>query len=272
MTTNNGISRVQASLSAKVGLTATADIWPALALQHLWNARHMAALCKTREDAVIAQGSQNIDYEVRGLAMVTVASAAGFVESLINEIFRAAGNAPKVLTPNIAGISPGAIETMKALWNPPTPQEVKPGRLRLAWDALWGRKASQPSRKVGLERRPAVDKYQGALSAIGKPTAMPKGQPTCQDVQTVLDLRNALLHYTPEWQSITQGDVQSRYKRMPESRQLVAGVGFPSGILNADAAKWACDVCVAMVDEWSVHMGLTNPPDTQLQTGDWPPP
>jgi hypothetical protein len=109
--------------------------------------------------------------------------------------------------------------------------------------------------------------------AIEKPQAMPKGHQTCQRVQIVFDLRNALLHYTPEWQSVTTPrDLRSRFGQVPKSTQLLAGVGFPSQILNADAAEWACKVCADFVDEWSRHMGLTNPPDTQLQQGDWPTP
>ncbi|WP_142305312.1 MULTISPECIES: hypothetical protein [Mycobacterium] len=60
-----GANRAQAGRGITAGLTAEADVWPALALQHLWNARHMAALCKTRENDVIAQGNHNIDYELR---------------------------------------------------------------------------------------------------------------------------------------------------------------------------------------------------------------
>jgi len=42
-----------------VNTTATADLLPALALQHLWNARHMAALCRKVEDDVIADGKRH---------------------------------------------------------------------------------------------------------------------------------------------------------------------------------------------------------------------
>lgn len=230
----------------------------------------MAALCKTRENDVIAQGNHNIDYELRGLAMVAVASAAGFVESLINEIFRAATNAPRVTTPNIAGIPPDAVEKMKDLWTPPTAQGPKPGRLQRVWAKLQGHKPVRPP--VSIERNPPLDKYQHALRAIGRSQAMPKGHQTCQRVQIVFDLRNALLHYTPEWQSVTHGELRSRFQQVPKSKQLVAGAGFPSVILNADAAEWACNVCVDFVDEWSGHMGLTNPSDTQLRQGDWPTP
>jgi hypothetical protein len=72
-----------------VARNVNADLLPALAIQHLWNARHMAALCRKVEDDLIADGRRNIDYELRGLAMMAFASAAAFVESLINEIFSA---------------------------------------------------------------------------------------------------------------------------------------------------------------------------------------
>jgi len=87
--------------------------------------------------------ASDIDYELRGLAMMAFASAAAFVESLINEIFSAPAD-----TERCAGIPPGAVKTMKVLWN-----EV-----------------------VSFERAQALDKYQAALAAIGKPQAMPKPQ------------------------------------------------------------------------------------------------
>ena len=214
------------------------DLLPALALQHLWNARHMAALCRNVEHDRIADGKREIDNEVRGLAMMAFISAAAFVESLINELFSQPSNGQR-----IAGIPPDAVRTMKVLWD-----EV-------------------PS----FERAATLDKYQAALAAIGKPQAI-KNSPTRQPVQTVLDLRNALLHYKPKWQGNTAQYMANQLSDVPRSRQLRPGAGFPNEVLNADSAEWACKVCVDFVDEWSGHMELTNPPDTQHQTGDWPTP
>lgn len=131
-----------------------------------------------------------------GRSAEPIASAAGFVESLINEIFRAATNAPRVTTPNIAGILPDAVEKIKDLWNPPTTHGPKPGWLQHIWAKLRGHKPVRPP--LSTERNPPLDKYQHALTAIGKSQAMPKGHQTCQRVQIVFDLRNALLQYTPE--------------------------------------------------------------------------
>ncbi len=170
--------------------------------------------------------ASDIDYELRGLAMMAFASAAAFVESLINEIFSAPAD-----TERIAGIPPGAVKTMKVLWN-----EV-----------------------VSFERAQALDKYQAALAAIGKPQAMPKNGTTRRRVQTVVDLRSTLLHYRPKWQGSTRQYMDNQLSEVPRSRQLPPNAGFPSEVLNADSAKWACDVCVTFVDEWSGHMELTNP-------------
>jgi hypothetical protein len=41
-----------------VATNVNADLLPALALQHLWNARHMAALCRKVEDDLIADGKR----------------------------------------------------------------------------------------------------------------------------------------------------------------------------------------------------------------------
>jgi hypothetical protein len=258
----------QAHLTVNPSGQAEADVWRPLALQHLWNARHMAALCRKVEDELIAQGKGNINYEVRGLAMMAVASAAGFAESLINEIFLAATDTRLVEPAAIAGIPPAAVEMMRVRWNPPA-SSVRRVRFR-ACPRL--RRCRQKVQQVSLKRAPALDKYQFALQAVEKSTAMPKGTQVCQRVQAVFDLRHALLHYWPGWDSERQGEITSRFNQVPRSKQLLADAGFPNQILNADSASWVCDVCVAFVDEWSGHMTLTNPPDTRFQRGDWPAP
>jgi hypothetical protein len=227
-----------ASTTITVTATVTMDQMEAIALQHLWNARRMAALCRKAENDAITAGNHNIDHEVRGLAMLAYASAAAFVESLINEIFSFPADSDHVV-----GISPDAMKTMKVIWN-----DV-----------------------ASFERSGVLDKYQTALAIVGKPEAMPTKGETRKRVGTVLELRNSLLHYKPKWQSGTVQYMTNTLGEVPRSRQ-VPGAGFPSLILNADSAEWACDACAAFVDEWSGHMGLTNPPDTRFQKGDWPTP
>jgi hypothetical protein len=61
-------------------------------------------------------------------------------------------------------------------------------------------------------------------------------------VQTVIDLRHALLHYKPEWESRGRSDFQSRFNQLPRSRQLPSDAGFPNQILNADSANTAAVV------------------------------
>ena len=122
-----------------------------------------------------------------------------------------------------------------------------------------------------IEREPVLDEYQAALAAVGKPQAMRKGDRICQHVQTVLDLRHALLPQEPEWQGSARHHFQSRLNQLPANRQLTSGPWFPNQVLSADCADWACDVSVAFVDVWSGDMELKNPPDTRLEKG-WPAP
>jgi hypothetical protein len=226
-----------ADLAVVAATTGEGAVWTDLSLQHLWNARHAAAQCRNREAEVIAAGNHNIDYELRGLAMMAVVSAAGFFESFINGIFLSV-NEPQPIQA-VEGIAPGAVAAMKNLWN------------------------ASPS----IGRDPALDKYLAALDAVGKRQTMPKGDPICQHVQTALDLRNELLHYKPEWQGSARHHFQSRLNKLPPNRHITSGPWFPNQVLSADCADWTCDVCVAFVDTWSGHMGLTNPPDTRLEKG-----
>lgn len=238
-------------------ITGEGALWTDLSIQHLWNARHAAAQSRNREATLIAAGNHNIDHELRGLAMTAVVSAAGFVESFINGIFLAISEPQPIQS--VEGIAPGAVTAMKDLWNATPPK-------RRLW-SRWRRARPHPR----FERAPVLDKYQAALDAVGKPQAMPKGDAICQRVQTVVHLRHALLHFKPEWQGSARHHFQSRLNQLPSNPQLTSGPWFPNQLLSADCSEWCCTVCVAFVDAWSGHMGLTNPPDTGLTTG-WPPP
>lgn len=235
---------VHHEIDAHLGVNAQSDadtaLWIDLSLQHLWNARPAAAQGRSLETELIAKHDHNVNLKLRGLAMMAVVSAVGFVESFINEIFLAV-NEPLPIQ-SVQGIAPGAATAMKNLWN------------------------ASPS----IERAVVLDKYQAALKAAGKSQAMPKGDQICQRVQAVVDLRSALLHYKPTWQGSTAHHFQSSpLGKLPANPQLTAGPWFPNQILSADCAEWSCNVCVELVDEWSGHMGLTNPPDTGLTKG-WP--
>jgi hypothetical protein len=252
--------QADAHLPVKAVTTAESALWIDLSLQHLWNARHAAALCSSCEADLMADGNHEINLKLRGLAMMAVASAAGFVESFINEIFLAIDQPQNIAA--VEGIAPDARNAMKDLWDP------APSTRRRRWWSLRARRG--PSPPVRVKRRPVLDKYQAALRAMGKPQAMPKGHQTCQRVQTVIDLRHDLLHYTPEWQ--TSGEPHDYESRLPPNpNPRVQHASFPDSVLSAALAEWSCNVCVELVDVWSGHMGLTNPPDTGLTKG-WPVP
>ena len=104
-----------------------------------------------------------------------------------------------------------------------------------------------------------IDKYQDALDAAGRPR-LNIGSGTGQTFDVVRRLRNALVHYTPEWEhdfinGALDRDLTNRLKHR-ENRQPIGEPWFPNKALGTGCAEWAVDTSVAFGREWHTAMGL----------------
>lgn len=124
------------------------------------------------------------------------------------------------------------------------------------------------------ERNSIYQNYNIVLSSNGKMTFRKKNFPRCRDIELLIFLRNALIHYKPEWITIIRhdkivekADVKKINKdRLEELRNLnilpspffAATINpfFPDKCLSHGYAKWAVESSLEFVEEFIKRMGL----------------
>jgi hypothetical protein len=96
-----------------------------------------------------------------------------------------------------------------------------------------------------------------------------KGKNPFQDAKVLIDLRNALVHFKPEWviadtgrvdQSdlhILEKELKNKFALNPFLRD--ARPLFPTLCMSHGCAKWAVDSAVTFVERFYQEMGMTIP-------------
>lgn len=110
-----------------------------------------------------------------------------------------------------------------------------------------------------IEKKSVLEKYQYALSFKGK-SKFPIGEQPYQDANALVRLRNALVHFKPEWH-----DEQEEHKKL--ERQLVGkfsinpfigenGVFFPQQCISYGCTRWAVASALSFMEKFSELSGL----------------
>jgi hypothetical protein len=166
-----------------------------------------------------------IRMEHRSYAIGAVVAAAAYLEAAINELYL------------------GAIDRNKNTF----PSE----RLRLAelMSHVW----------AGIEQLTVLAKYQVALTLAGT-HPYPKGQNPYQAVDGLLKLRNALVHYKPEWDTELEEHRRLELRladRFGESKLSSLGQAFfPHRCLGHGCAAWATKTAVEFHRDFIGRLGL----------------
>lgn len=211
-------------------LSVAVEVWQPLATQHLWTALHMARLCEERETELLELGQKAPDIEHQSLAMTAVISATCFLETYVNEVYAVAADDNKGLRAPIAGIDSRAAELLGLVWK---------------------------GTDFAGDKWTIMDKYQFALAVAGKPK-FDAGQNPTQNAKHLIKLRNALVHFKPEWQA---QDAAHKVEKdlitlFPGNRLYAGKPWFPAVCLASGCAKWACDTSISFVDAWCGEMGI----------------
>jgi hypothetical protein len=203
-----------------------------MASQHLWTARREAWLCRKREDQLL--NDANLDRRHRSHAITAVLSAVAFLEAFINAVWQdAADSEPsKHYT---SGIPDDALATMRELWN---------GK-------------DQAERMLSL-----LSTFQVALVCAGHERINPGAEPF-QSVDVLVDLRDFLVHYKPQWHWADEypkflGRLKDKITQQRENRQPIGHPWFPNKALGAGCADWACETSITFARTWHQSMGLTH--------------
>jgi len=178
------------------------------AVQHLLSAARFRTLCGRTEKENSGTAFGPFFEEIQSYATAAVLSSVAALEASINEVYI------------------DAIDEIQAL----------PGLSRdQVWD-LWPH----------VEDKPILDKYQLTLTLCGR-EQMDVGTEPLQSVQTLIRIRNALVHFKPEWHNEQREhrklgkQLQGKFalSPFPNSKAPV----FPMRCMTQGLADWAiCSV------------------------------
>jgi hypothetical protein len=113
----------------------------------------------------------------------------------------------------------------------------------------------------GIESISILGKYQTALILARKPE-FDRGTPPYKEVASLIQLRNALVHYKPEWDTDQkehkkiEGRLKSRFAVNPFTGPNDAF--FPKKCLGHGCAEWAVESGVTFIDEFFGRLGLSS--------------
>jgi hypothetical protein len=210
------------SLSASGTLTTRRK--HSMSRQHLAAASYFAANSQELE-ATVSQPTEEERSHHRAYVTGAILSSVAFLEASINELFlECIGNDTGKLGP----LQDAAKQAMAEAW---------------------------PS----VERRPILEKYQHALVKSNL-REFKKGRPPYQDASSLVALRNALVHYTPEWddEETLHDNLRKRLSRKFEPNPFAAPgtLWFPHVCLGAGCASWATDTARRFSQDFTQRMGI----------------
>ena len=167
---------------------------------------------------------------------LAVLSAVAFLEAIVNEVWQdAADSGPGQHRFHGDRIPENALATMRELWN--------------------GKENAERAMST-------LSKFQIALVCAGH-DRMDRGTEPYQSVDVLIDLRNALGHFKPQWWH-DDGTGTANYiaalrdkLKGRENRQPIGNPWYPNKVLGAGCADWACDSAIAFARDWYGRMGLT---------------
>jgi hypothetical protein len=199
-----------------------------------FNVQHMVAAAifarKVREieathDHQKGLGSGEPYYAHRGYVTGAVLSAVASLEATINELFIDAQHKDPY---TFEGADPEFAPLLAEVW------EV-------------------------IKRNPTLAKYQIALTLARKPP-FDKGASPHQEAVFLIQLRNALVHYKPEWDTdqalhkTIERRLKSRFE--PNPFTIPTDAFFPKRCLGHGCAEWAVKSGEAFINEFFDRLGL----------------
>jgi hypothetical protein len=201
-----------------------------------------------RDAKLIEDGGQPITNEYlqanrlphRATVVASIIAATSCLEASINELFCDAGQ------PNLSTLSSVAShrrELMASMWDIGVPRTA---------------------------RYSILEKYEIALYLV-KRRRLDNGRNPAQDVKCLVELRNALIHYEPEWQANvndspnTATHIEKRFKskKIPSNKLTLGNHTpfYPDLLLGHGCAKWSVKVAVSFIDWFCKELGIRPPYD-----------
>jgi hypothetical protein len=111
-----------------------------------------------------------------------------------------------------------------------------------------------------IEARRPLEKFQLATVLKKKPR-MDKGGAVYQNADTLIRMRNALLHFKPEWsdEKDVHKTIEQRIRsKFPLSPFYQGDNTFPEKCMSYGCAEWSVKVALAFVEAFSTETGIEN--------------
>jgi hypothetical protein len=205
-------------------------------IQHIQSAAFFARSSSKIEKSYDGNFPSELYAEHSAYITATILSTVSFLEATINEVFSDACENP---ASEIRRLEQGVVETMSRMWELGIPRTA---------------------------RYKVLEKYEIALCLAHK-EQIPRGTSTYQDVALVMQLRNALVHYEPEWVTVSGIDSEQRTIQKLE-KQLCGKFAlnpliragnpfFPDKCLGHGCAEWAITSSIRFTDEFFSRLGIT---------------
>jgi hypothetical protein len=204
-------------------------------------------------------------------AIGSIFAAVAFVEALINEIFldaifRQEGEDFSIVKPLDAKI----VESMVDCWKRGLRlDKFDRGALKSYW--RYEKHSKKHCKNLPVNDWHTLDKYQCALVLSGKNTFDSNAAPL-QDLYVARELRNALVHYKPEWITSNSSAKLSRSERRRTNKleEKLNNIGFrknallpinpfPERYLGWGCSRWAIRASLSFASEFSERMGISLP-------------
>lgn len=120
-----------------------------------------------------------------------------------------------------------------------------------------------------LVRLPVLDRFQAALTLLGKPS-FDRGRLPYQDAALLARLRNALVHYEPRWRpagpdvasSLDESGLTKALAQKNLSSNPFTGEGnpfFPDQCLGHGCTSWGWRSAIAFADDFFSRVGVKPP-------------
>lgn len=214
---------------------------------HLWSARLFAEQCSERENALVAAGKLSFDGPHRSLAVATVFSAVAFLEAYVNEVYRDATHVceggPGDVRYRLQGLSEENITRLASKWT----------------TDIWP--TSGAGESYGLPK-----KYQSALKCVGQPRFNEETDLLFIDTRSLIQLRNALVHFTPETFEIREPhQLEALLRDRFEPSPIHGDPWYPNKCLGAGLSRWAYKQSIDFVTDWVRRMGLDRDPIAEME-------
>jgi len=210
-------------------MTLTLRVKSGLARLHIDSCSLFANLCKKIEDE-----EEHLNWpqprwdEARSYALSSVVLAVAALESSINELYQQAIDRDKNA---LESLTNEQLSLLEQLWH-------------------------------DVEKFPILSKYQIALTAKGS-ESMVMGTEPYQSAAALVSLRNALLHFKPEWD-----DTLYKHQKLEEKLRNYFGpskladkakgrmVWFPHKCLGASCANWSYGTAMRFSEQFCMKMDI----------------